>query len=256
MPNSKDAPWQKIFEDYGIETHDFDVSPFYITAEQIKHSCRGFENTSQKEVRLLCKQDSREDRPECFCRKGLFLLPVENGKYAIIKGEGYVDIPPVDEIQNLYTSQLDFALETSKVGNSEMQHVDYAYASSLIRTFMNDNSLVLTIRGRKYTPPFSFVVNRHTIQVDSVQTEVDAGYEGRDKVVLVEAKSSGANNIIIRQLFFPFRQWQSCTRKPVFTLFFQKEGEFYSLWQFHFRDPIDYNSIELIRSGKFSIISR
>ncbi len=33
-----------------------------------------------------------------------------------------------------------------------MQHLDFAYASSLIRTFMEDDTLVLTIRGRKYTP--------------------------------------------------------------------------------------------------------
>jgi hypothetical protein len=37
-----------------------------------------------------------------------------------------------------------------------MQHLDFAYASSLIRTFLQDDSLVLTIRGRKYTPKFEF----------------------------------------------------------------------------------------------------
>jgi hypothetical protein len=41
-----------------------------------------------------------------------------------------------------------------------MQHLDYAYANSLIRTFMNDDSLGLTIRGREYTPSFSFTVNK------------------------------------------------------------------------------------------------
>ena len=84
-----------------------------------------------------------------------------------------------------YRSKLDFTLDTSVVGNSEMQHLDFAYASSLIRSFLNDESLVLTIRGRKYTPKFEFTVGHNKIVVESVQTEVDAGYEGRHQVVSV-----------------------------------------------------------------------
>ncbi len=38
-------------------------------------------------------------------------------------------------------------LDTTEIGDSEMQHLDYAYAASLIRTFTEDPSLVLTIRG-------------------------------------------------------------------------------------------------------------
>ena len=245
--------WAKIFQDYNIFSHDFDNAPFTITAEQIKRACQDFTEVGQKEVRILCKQDSRESRPDVFIERDLFLLPIKNGEYVIVKGEGYVDIPEIETIKELYVSQLDFQLDTSLVGNSEMQHLDFAYASSLIRTFMDDNSLVLTIRGRKYTPQFSFKVRTHIINVKSVQTEVDGGYEGRNKVVLVEAKSSSARNVIIRQLYYPFRQWQSFTKKQVVTLFFQKSGDTYSIWNFRFNDIETYNSIELVNSGKFRI---
>jgi hypothetical protein len=57
--------------------------------------------------------------------------------------------------------------------------LDFAYASSLIRTFLEDDSLVLTVRGRKCTPKFSFRVGKQNITAESVQTEVDAGYEGK-----------------------------------------------------------------------------
>jgi len=136
-----------------------------------------------------------------------------------------------------------------------MQHLDYAYASSLIRTFMNDNTLILTIRGRKYTPSFNFRVNKQLIEVESVQTEVDAGYEGRNQVVLIEAKCFNASNVIIRQLFYPYRQWQEVTKKKVIPLFFEKtvEGNEYSIRQFDFEDPDDYNSIKLVRADKFEI---
>lgn len=146
-------------------------------------------------------------------------------------------------------------LDTTKIGDSEMQHIDFAYASSLIRTFMGDATLVLTIRGRKYTPKFEFNVGSQRLEVSSVQTEVDAGYEGKNKIVLVEAKNSSTNNTIIRQLYYPFRQWQHYTDKKVFTLFFEKsKGNVYSIWQFEFKNKNNYNSIALIKSERFKII--
>lgn len=103
-----------------------------------------------------------------------------------------------------------------------MQYLDFAYANSLIRTFMDDPSLVLTIRGRKYTPSFQFNVGDYNLEVESVQTEVDAGYEGKSSIVLIEAKNTSASNTIIRQLYYPYRQWQINTTKEVFPVFFEK----------------------------------
>lgn len=136
-----------------------------------------------------------------------------------------------------------------------MQHLDFAYASSLIRTFTNDPSLVLTIRGRKFTPNFWFNVGRHKIEVSSVQTEVDAGYEGKNQIVLIEAKNLSASNVIVRQLYYPFKQWQMMTEKKVVTLFFDKKRNenLYSIWQFEFADPENYNSAKLVRTGKYRI---
>jgi hypothetical protein len=246
-------PWRSIFDAYNIDKHDFDKSPFVWTAEQIKQATAHFKTTAEKEVRILCKQDSREDRPEVFVENGLFILPIKNGTYALLNGEGYIDIPEIEQKSKIYTTKLDFELETSLIGNSERQHLDFAYASSLIRTFLNDDSLVLTIRGRKYTPKFEFNVGNNQITAESVQTEVDAGYEGRNQVVLIEAKNSISKNSIIRQLYYPFRQWQQHTKKKVNILFFEKRKSEYLFWQFTFKNEMDYNSIELVRSAKFEI---
>jgi hypothetical protein len=246
--------WKAIFDKYQIQNHDFDNMPFIISAEMIKIATKHFTKTNEREVRILCKQDSREDRPEIFINNQLFLLPTRNGEYAIVKGEGYVDIPDIHSTIKIYKSKLDFKLDTSLVGDSEMQHLDFAYASSLIRTFLKDDSLVLTIRGRKYTPKFSFKVNNQIIITKSVQTEVDAGYEGKNQVVLIEAKNSSTKNTIIRQLFYPYRQWQQYTNKQVKTLFFEKRDNYYSLWQFEFHNPNDYNSIILTKSERYEII--
>ena len=256
--------WKKIFDTYGIHEHDFNSVPFFITAAQIKDACKYFKKTSDKEVRILCKQDTREDRPQVFIDRKLFLLPIKNGEYAIIKGakskgEGYVDIPDLsNKPLQTYKSSFKFKLQTIGVGNSEMQHLDKAFAHSLIRHFIKDNSLTLTIRGRKFTQEFSFKVGRFKLNVKGVQTEVDGGYEGKKKVVLVEAKNSSSSNTIIRQLYYPFRQWQEHTTKPVSTVFFQRteaDGqEEFHLWEFAFRDKHDYNSIYHKRSARYKII--
>ncbi|MFH1024636.1 MAG: hypothetical protein V1809_14740 [Planctomycetota bacterium] len=248
--------WRKIFDDLEIEKHDFNKAPYPISAKQIKSSCQKFTETGEKEVRILCKQDSRESRPSIFKSNNLFLLPVKNGHYVIIRGEGYIDLPAITQDVLNYHSKLKFSPDTTRVGDSEMQHLDYAYAASLIRSFTGDESLILTIRGRKYTPKFDFMVGNNRLIVSGVQTEVDAGYEGENQVVLIEAKNFLATNVIIRQLFYPFRQWQSKTKKKVSTLFFEmdKNANVISIWQFEFSDPDDYNSITLAKSGKYKIM--
>lgn len=243
-----DDSWANIFAKYNLFAHDFAAQPFYLTAPQIKAA------TNNQEPRILCKRDTRESCPTVFRERGLFILPITNGTYVIVKGEGYFDIPPITDTTKVYASKLGFELDTAKVGNSEMQHLDFAYASSLVRTFLQDESLVLTIRGRKYTPEFSFRVGTQEIKVKSVQTEVDAGYEGRGQVALIEAKSAGVTNTIIRQMFYPLRQWRAYTRKKVITLFFEKSLAGYSFWEFEFADETDYNSIQLVKSSKYEIV--
>ena len=246
--------WKKIFDDNKILKHDFSKSPFYLSAKDIKKSVQNFKNTSEKEVRILCKMDTRESVPEVMRERGLILLPVKNKFYVLVKGEGYVDIPEIEDKAEIYNTKLDFDLDTTKIGDSEMQHLDFAYASSLIRTFMDDPSLVLTIRGRKYTPEFSYKIGNTTIETKGVQTEVDAGYEGKDKIVLIEAKNSSTKNTIIRQLYYPYRQWSEHTKKKVFLLFFEKRVDEYLIWQYEFKDKDSYDSIKLVKSKKYKII--
>ena len=63
----------------------------------------------------------------------------------------------------------------------------------------------------------------------------------------------GQKNTIIRQLYYPFRQWQHHTTKQVKTIFFDKIGDVYRIWQFEFRNPNDYNSIEIVKAQSFHI---
>ena len=116
MAQANSKSWEKIFDDYNIHRHPFGRKPFYISADQIKIACQSFKKTGEKEVRILCTQTKREDRPDIFKEKGLFLLPIKNDHYCIVKGEGYVDVPNINKEVILYKSKLKFGLDTSKVG--------------------------------------------------------------------------------------------------------------------------------------------
>ena len=79
-------------------------------------------------------------------------------------------------------------------------------------------------------------------------------FEGKDVVILIEAKNMKMNNIIIRQLYYPYRKWKIDTGKKVIPLFFEKRGLDYMMWMYEFTDELDYNSIKLVRSAKYRIV--
>lgn len=268
--------WRKIFDVLEIDKHDFDKGPFYFDAESINDiSSRYFDEIEvsrrndgyaktkkRKEARLLCKFDSADSVPPILKKKGLFVLPIVNGSYALIKGNGYVEVPKITSEVIEYTNKLNFVPKSSSVGDSEMQHLDYAFATGLIKEFLEEDELHLLIRGRKYTVPFSFHVNDFLIESKSVQTEVDAGYESKEAIYLFEAKNGRTTNTIVRQLFYPYRYWSLATKKRVVPLFFEarkvknKQNECsyeYHFWKYDFLNENDYSSIYLVDAKRYNI---
>jgi len=248
---SKDIPWMTIFDTYDIHSHDFNQKPFYISAKQIKIACQDFKKTAEKEVRILCYQAQKKDKPQVFVERNLFLLPVKNGHYAILKGEGYTDIPEINSEPILFDAKVDFPLESALVGDSEMQHLDFAHATGMIENFTQVGKLYLTIRGRKYTPEFTFKVGETKVEQKSVQTEVDAGFEGENHIILIEGKNVKMKDVIIRQLYYPYRKWSKDTTKKVLPLFFEKRDFQYMFWMYEFTNEEDYNSIKLVKSARY-----
>ncbi|MFP3727955.1 hypothetical protein U8V72_22450 [Priestia filamentosa] len=247
------AAWTKIMDRFDILKHDFNRGPFYITASDIWKTTGEFKTSTSREPRLLCRHETRDKRPDIFKEHNLFIMPIENGTYAIIKGDGYIDIPSIDTPPIPFKSKLTFTLSSPLYGNSEMQHLDYAYACGLVQHFVGDNSLMLTIRGRKRTNTFSFFVGNQEIVQKGVQTEVDAGYEGQNKVVLIEAKNTKTSNVMARQLYYPYRLWTEVTGKKVTSLFFEKRNNEYCFWEYHLQDESQFNSFELVNSCKYII---
>ena len=241
--------WAAIFEGMALGDKLDSEGIAFVSADDIRE-------WSKREPRLMTKFDSREERPRTLRR--VTVLPTENGRYALVVGDGYSDVETVDHPTHHRSDRLQGieSLPWRTQLSSESQVIDSAMLASVIRDFTGEDELSLTIRGRLRTPEFKFRFDgagvSHELDVSGVQVEVDAGYEG-ERIYVLEAKMGGRSDFIVRQLYYPFRMWTEIgeINKPVVPLLLTYSNRTYSLRMYSFSDPQLYNSIELVRARDY-----
>lgn len=221
------------------------------------------ETVTGNELRLMAKMDSSADVPAALRRHGYFIMPIKNGEYVLVRGNGFHVLENLPEPPTIFRPQLDFDLVTLSVGDSEMQHLDYCYNIGLFEKFAGVTGLRQTIRGRKRMPAFEFSVGRlGPIRVQAgVQVEVDSGCEGRDDIVLIEGKGGQPPDFIVRQLFYPYRKWRhEIPQKRIRPWFFCSHEvarrRLYRFWEYAFADDEQYQSLTLRRGEAFFVEPR
>jgi hypothetical protein len=244
------AAWDELFRKFPILQKTQEQGFFRLTADQIRKTGR--------EPRLMTKFDSREHRPKVLANAGLTILPVSNGEYLLLNGDGYAAVPPSGTVHSHDASKIA-ALETIRWQDAirgESQAIDTLFMASALRAFVADPELLLTMRGRLRSSRFTFhfQTNRRAlnIPVQGVQIEVDAGFEGR-KIVLVEAKFGAINNFMIRQLYYPYRNLLELgVRKQIVPVLLVYSNRVYSLYEFEFPQPNLYE-IRLVRQASYTL---
>jgi hypothetical protein len=249
MVMSFEAAWEKLVQ----ERVDISSDLVVLTKADI-------ESVTGNELRLMAKMDSTEDVPTALKRHGYFILPIKNGEYVLVRGNGFHKLERLPEPPTIFRPQLDFELVTLNVGDSEMQHLDYSYNVGLFEKFAGVVGLRQTIRGRKRLPAIDFSVGRvGPIHVKAgVQVEVDSGCEGRDDIILIEGKVGQPPDFIIRQLFYPYRKWRhEIPQKRIRPWFFCSteisSKRLYNFWEYEFADDAQYESLRLKRSEAFLV---
>lgn len=239
--------WDTIFTAKGF---DLNQDLHFITADEIKA-------ISKAEPRIMAKMDSSADLPPVFKKNGYFLLPVKNGRYAIVRGNGFHRLEKTKDISN-HISRIKFQLTTAGRGSSEMQYLDYSFNSGALEKIVGTSPLYQSIRGREFSREFKFLVNKTPLEVASVQLEVDSGLEGEDSIILVEAKIGKPDDFIIRQLFYPYSHFRIVSPdKKIIPVFFtyELESKTYNFWIYEIPDPGNYNSIRLREVKSLKILS-
>lgn len=251
--NVSDA-WQKLIDKYNILDEIKKNGVFKISANQIKEV---------KEPRLMAKWDSSEQLPESLKKNKINILPDSRSSYILSDFLLYQDIPQLlEHVKNMPKVVLP-ELETIDVDNitSEANAINVLQISGILEDFLElDSNDILygTFDGRMSSGKFDFQVNTirkvsRKVRVDRAQVEIDGGFESNEYVVILEAKNVLHEDFHIRQLYYPFRLWDSKVTKPIRLIFSIYTNKIFRLMEYKFTEKENYSSIELVQTKNYSL---
>jgi len=247
-----DIAWNKIFDELNISQVVSEQGKAVITARQIK-------DISGREPRLMAKFDHSENLPKVFRDNGLAILPISRGSYVISNFNVYhqfeVEDAPIERLS------LPSHLQSLNADNifSETVALNSAFASGMLKDFLNEDELLSTVSGRMKSGDLDFSVYNtrldalQRVTVNNAQVEIDAAYEGVESLAIFEAKNDLSPDFLVRQLYYPFLTWSNRMTKPVRSVFLVYSNGIYRLYEYDFEHSDNYNSIKLVKHKRYSI---
>lgn len=244
----KEEHWHKLIERFWDEKKKAVI----ITSADIKSII------GQKEIRLFMYFDSQENMPDALLEKGLTVVPHTSKSWFLIKCEGFHRLEPIASDPKVFKAEFPFKLYSTEAKTGEQQYLLNAHNTGLINEFLGiKDKLYFTIMGKQRTErPFSFTSgNSVQVDIESAPIEIDAGFEGKNYIVIAEAKARPVKSFNIRQLYFPYRAWAWVPKKEILLVFmcYDPERELYNFWQYTWNKPTDITTIKLVKSVSYRL---
>ncbi|MDL2234352.1 hypothetical protein LJC63_12365 [Ruminococcaceae bacterium OttesenSCG-928-L11] len=247
--HSIDRAWEILFERHSILSRVEADGMFAITSAEIN---------TVKEARLMAKFDQSSQLPAIFQANKLSILPVTRGEYRIghFRTHQPIRYPAIRP-----TPIPDPGLETLDAANlySEAAALLFAHNSGIIRDMLGASQVAYTVNGRMSSGEFSCRIQDslsperlHSLHIKNAQVEIDAGYETADAFCICEAKNMAAQELLIRQLYYPWRLWTGKLAKPVIPVFLVYSNDVFHLFRYGFEDETLYNSIRLLEHRAYT----
>ena len=248
--SKNDKAWEIIFEEEQILDVIARQGFFQISSKRINQ---------QREARLMTKFDHVRERPKIFKDNGLTIQPTSRGNYIIGAFESYFNLPKKPSVNVVYL-ELPPHIETLEPSNiySESSAVACAFLSGMIDDVLGETT-DFTVLGRMSTGTFDYKIRNkktgyfHNIKVTNSQCEIDGGFEGENKFAIIEAKSETIDDFIVRQLYYPYRLWNSKIEKEVVPIFLTISNDVFTFYRFCFNQEELYNSLELVSEHRYCI---
>ncbi len=248
--SKNDEAWEIIFEEDQILDLITIKGAFEISSARINQ---------RREARLMTKFDHAVQLPKVFKDNGLTIQPISRGSYLIGAFDSYFQLPKKSSVDIIY-KEIPPHIETLKPSNihSESSAIIFAFLSGMIDDVL-DEATNFTVLGRMSTGIFNYKIRNlktgllHDIGVTNSQCEIDGGFEGESQFAIIEAKSETVNDFIIRQLYYPYRLWNSKIEKEVIPIFLTVSNDIFSFYRFRFTEKDLYNSIELVSEHKYCV---
>jgi hypothetical protein len=233
-----------------------------ITSKEIKDAKKSWKGSkeSQFEPRLLCKQDSEEDRPTIFKKYGLYILSIRNGDYLLTKMNIYQNLIYDESIPTLSIQKKSNIL-LLQIGNSESSIIDNIRYSGLFESqyYLNEPIMGDKLLSGRHRCSFTTRIGEKEIHISGSQYETDASYESENKILLIECKNGKRlNTFNIRQLYYPYRVIYDLIKeeKEIIPLFiYYDKQEIIHIWKYRFENPFVFTSIQLVNYSKYTFRS-
>lgn len=246
---SIEKAWEILFDKYDVVDKINADGVFRIASSEIN---------LVKEARLMAKFDQSSQLPDIFKKHKLSILPITRGEYLIGPFNTHTRLtypnkkPTPVEIPNLQT--LDYTNLYS-----EASVLLFAYNSGIIQDIMGNSRVSFTVNGRMSSGNFEYFIenslhsgNSSKISVQNAQVEIDAGYESSDAFCICEAKNIATEELLIRQLYYPYRLWKSKISKTILPLFLVFSNDIFHVFRYEFEDMNCYNSLHLAEHKSYT----
>lgn len=250
-----DSAWEAIFRSCHVFERIQRNGYCIVTAGDIHRIVPGYE------PRNIARFASLKSTPKIFRENNLSILPTENGAYMIAPFMIFHELEKEDdeELLNWPIHQKLQSFESLQFEYNEATAVNLAYVSGILGDFLDDENIVPAICGRMHTSDFCFDVllqngKRMPVEAHHVQMEIDAAYEGDKYLSLIEAKNEGTREIVIRQLYYPYRTWKDRINKEIKNIFIVYRNSVFTMYQYRFAEPNYYNSITLEKHRIYKLI--
>lgn len=248
MESKTNIAWTSLFNDYSILNEINKNGTYEITTDAIKE---------YREPRLMAKFDSEDALPEIFRENDINILPLSYSSYVIGRFKLFKKFPKKNYKKPIPISLMDFQTLKPESITSEANAINVLVLSKALDDFLNTKENYGTFNGRMGSGPFNYFVNtttsREYIESQTVQLEIDGGFENADSVVIMEAKNVIHDDFNIRQLYFPYRLWRKQVTKPIRLVFSIYNNFIYRLLEYRFADDEDLNSIELVKEAYYTL---
>lgn len=253
-----DSAWEALDAHYGILSAIDKQGVFELSAADI-HEMRRAYPAVKFEPRLLTHFDNQLQQPHFFNANGLSILPVKRGTYVIGRFDLFKKIDSYVDMETVRLPMRPIPLESAYVGlrSNEEMGLNHAYNMGILADFAGED-LYPTVWGRHSSGCWDYEVKMgdgggfYTLSARDSQIEVDGGFEGRNGLILIEAKNNLVKEFCLRQLYFPFRAWANRIAKPVRSVFAAIDGDAFYLFEYAFINPRVLDA-KLVKSRKYII---
>jgi hypothetical protein len=201
--------------------------------------------------------------PSIFSSNSLFLLPVANGRYAIVRGQGYHKLEESEIVEEEFRPSFPPDTTLLEPTKSEGSAVAYALNTGLVAHLTGVSPVFLGAPGRFFLDEFEFDVDGTAhLRQKGAQAEVDGFFYGSRAAMVMEFKAHLCRDFLIRQLYYPYRHWTGRASRynwgsvRPFFVDFDYQTTTYRFFEYEFTRPTDYESISLVSARAIHVVPR